>query len=249
MKSPRTAASRLAGPSCHAHIDGLAVEIVRKPIKRLRLVVLPPDGRVRVSVPRRTPDAVVRAFVAEHRDWIVAKRRVVVHRARLRTPEMTDGAEHRVWGERRILRVHEQPGRASVATDDAGGLILHVVPGTSPEQRRAVLERWQRAELAAAVPGLIERWEPVIGHRVAEWRIRKMRTRWGSCNPRARRIWLSLELATRAPECLEYVLVHEMVHLLEASHDARFYRLMDGFMPGWRRHRAKLDPAGAFDVD
>ena len=242
------ASSRRSREGRQTQIDGLPVEIVRKPITRLRLAILPPDGRIRVSVPHGVPEAVVRAFVTEHRDWIVEKRGVVVARARLRTPEMVEGATHHVWGERRILRVRERPGRPSVVADDAGGLVLCVAPGTSPEGRRAALERWQRAELEAAIPALIARWEPVVGRQVAEWRIRKMRTRWGSCNPRARRIWLSLELASRPPECLEYVLVHEMVHLLEASHDARFYRLMDGFMPDWRRHRATLNAASAGDV-
>ena len=223
------------------HVDGLPVEVVRKRMKNLRLTIVPPAGHVRVSCPLRVGDAAVRAFVTEKRAWIHEKQRLCIERARLRQPALVDGAVVHVWGERRVLCLEPIVGRGRVELEGERALRMCVPPDAAVDERQALLDRWYRQALGHVVPVLIAQWEPVVGRRVAEWRVRKMRTRWGSCNPRAARIWLGLELATRSPECLEYVLVHEMAHLLEPSHNARFYYLMDRFMPDWKVRRKALE--------
>ena len=130
--------------------------------------------------------------------------------------------------------------RPHVRMQPDGVLSVGYQPGADLETRRALLERWYRDQLRERIPSLIEKWQPVLGVSVAEWRVKRMRTRWGSCNIRARRIWLSLELARRPLECLEYVVVHEMVHLLEYGHTGRFYGLLDQFLPEWRSSRQLL---------
>lgn len=223
------------------HIEEIPVEVVRKSVKHIRLTVRPPDGSVRISVPRRVGDDMVRQVVQPKIDWIRAKQQVVVQRARTSEPDMVDGAWHSVFGRACRLSVVEAAGKPGVVLDDSDRLLVQVRPGTTPEGRRKVLDRWYRESLAERIPPLIEAWEPVVGRKVAEWRIKKMKTRWGSCNPRAARIWLGLELAKKSEACLEYVVVHEMAHLLEASHNRRFYRIMDRLLPDWRVRRDELN--------
>jgi len=223
--------------------DGIAIEVVRKRIKHLRLTVSPPDGRVRISVPHHVDDEAVRATVGMRLGWI---RRHQVRLAGVEAPaplRIVTGERHRVDGEPYELRVIEHWSAPSV---EIHGQILElrVRPGSDRVRRMAVLESWHRERLRGHVTELVAAWEPRIGVSVGEVGIRKMTTRWGSCNVRAGRIWLNLELARRSPGCLEYVVVHEMVHLLERRHDARFYGFMDRFMPDWRRWRDELNEAG-----
>ena len=171
-------------------VDDLAVEIVRKRVRNVTLRIYPPDGRLRVTAPARTPLAFIRAFVAERRPWIDR------HRERLRAlPDPASlpplGAEH-------------------------------------------------RARLAEAIPPLVARWEQALGVRVSAWGIRRMKTRWGSCNTATGRIWLNLELARHPPECLDYVVLHEVAHLVEAGHGERFKALLALHMPDWKARRALL---------
>ena len=146
-----------------------------------------------------------------------------------------------MWGESRRLRFATAGGRERVEASRPGELVLCVRPESSAEERGNLLDGFYRTELKARIPALIARWEPLVGRRVREWGVKKMRTRWGSCNPRAGRIWLSLELAKLPPECLEYVVVHEMAHLIEANHSKRFYALMDRFLPDWRERKRVLE--------
>ena len=240
-------------------VDGLAVEITRKKVKHLRLTVYPSDGRVRVSAPLRADDEAVRQAVVARLPWI---RR---HLARGGGPpvpapcEYISGEIHDFRGAGHLLNVieHDGPGRVIRRNgDEADHAYLHPLPmtdsrppvidlyvrrGGSANQRAAVLTAWYRAELKAQIPPLLAKWQPVIGVEAAAWGIKAMRTRWGSCNSQARRIWLNLELAKKPPHLLEYVVVHELVHLLERGHGARFRAHMDRFLPGWQRFRAELD--------
>ncbi len=154
---------------------------------------------------------------------------------------MVSGESHFVAGRRYRLDVVEAVGAASVRTIDDTTLQLRIRPGTSAVDRAAALDRWSRRRLHAQIAELISKWAPIVGVDVAEWRIRKMKTRWGSCNCVARRLWFTLELAKKPPACVEYVVVHELVHLLERRHDARFEELMDAFLPAWRLHRSELN--------
>lgn len=224
-------------------IRGITVEIVRKPIKHLHLGVYPPGGRVRVSAPLRVDDEAVRLAIITRLAWIRKRQKAFEEQARQSEREMVTGESHFVWGQRYRLDVRATGGRPGVRVEPSHRLILEARPDTSPAVRRALLERWYRDALKAEIPGLIAKWEPTIGEPVAEWGVKRMKTKWGSCNPGAKRIWLNLELAKKPPECLEYVIVHEMVHLLEPTHDERFRSVMDQVLPRWRSLRDELNRA------
>lgn len=216
-------------------VEDLAVEVVRKPVRQLRLAILPPHGQLRLTVPLRTSEATIREVVLAKQAWI---RR---HQAALRqwpvVPGLCyeSGETHYYQGQAWRLCVHEQAGRPHVrlATAEAT-LHLIVAVGATPEHRAQVLTRWRRTQLQAQVPALLAKWEPVVGVRAAAWGLKQMRTRWGTCSVHAQRIWLSLELSQWPLKCLEYVLVHELIHLHERLHNARFWHLVTQAMPEWQ---------------
>jgi predicted metal-dependent hydrolase len=223
------------------YVGGIEVEVVRKRIRNLNLRVCSPEGRVCMSVPTHVDDAAVRRFVSEKLDWILKQQVRIRSRVRSAPLELVTGDWIDFFGERYRLCVTEGGRSCGVFRRDGSGLELVVVPGADRAQREAVLYAWYRTELKARIPSLIAEWEPVLQVSVSEWGVKRMKTRWGSCNYRARRIWLNLELAKKAPACLEYVVVHEMVHLLEPSHNKRFYGFMDQFLPSWRERKARLN--------
>lgn len=221
----------------------MPVEIVRKDIKNLHLGVYPPSGRVRVATPFRLDDEAVRLAVVSRLGWIRRQQRNFAEQERQSQREMVSGESHYFQGRRYRLVVIEHAGPAAVRIRNSSTLELRVRPGTDRKYREAVLHRWHRQWLRERIPALIAKWEPKVRVPVAEWGIKRMKTRWGTCNPDARRIWLNLELAKKPPSCLEYILVHEMVHLLERHHSERFRELMDRSMPQWRTHRQELNRA------
>lgn len=220
------------------------VEVVYKPIKHAYLRVDRTTGRVRVSAPLRMAEREVRQLAESRLGWIRRQHQRLVQRGDCGEPAFVSGETHYLQGRPYSLRVVQHPGRPSVRVVDERTVELRVRPDAPLPERRAALERWYRQHLRDVLPGLVRAWAPVMGVSVAEWRIKRMKTRWGSCNIRDRRIWLNLALARKPAECLEYVLVHEMTHLLERGHNARFYRLMDGFLPDWRTQRDRLNQAG-----
>ena len=222
-------------------VDNLAVEVVRKDIKHVRLTVYPPDGRVRVAVPLRLDDETVRLAIIARLRWIHRKRAAFLAQERPSPREFVTGESHCVEGRRYRLDVIERPGPPAVTPRDNRTLELRVRPGSDRAAREAVLMGWYRQRLRELVPPLLAKWQPLMGVEAAEWRIKRMTTRWGTCNIAARRIWLNLELAKASPECLEYVVVHELVHLLERHHNARFTAHMDRFLPRWRQCRDDLN--------
>jgi predicted metal-dependent hydrolase len=221
-------------------VGGIDAEVVRKPIKHLRIGVYPPDGRVRVSAPLAVSDEAVRLAVLSKMGWIEKHRARMEAQARQARRERADGEVRCFLGRRYRLRVVEQEGAGGVTLVGMAAIEVCVRAGAGEGEGERVLERWYREQLRLLVPPLLERWEPALGVRVAEWGIRRMKTRWGSCNPRARRIWLNLELVKRPPRCLEYIVVHEMAHLLERSHNGRFRAIMDEHLPSWRLVRDDL---------
>lgn len=222
-------------------VSGIPVEVVRKDIKNLHLAVYPPAGRVRVAVPSRLSDDAVRLAVVSRLGWIRRQQERFEQQERQSQREMVSGESHYVQGRRYRLDVIEHDGPASVRLRNNTTLELRVRPGTDTRKRETVLHRWHRQRMRAQIPDLIAEWEPIIGVDVADWGIKRMKTRWGTCNVDARRVWLNLELAKKPAECLDYVLVHEMVHLLERRHNDRFQDYMDQFMPQWRLYRDELN--------
>lgn len=224
-------------------MSGLPVEVVRKDIRNLHLGVYPPDGRVRVAAPIVVSDDAVRLAVVRKLAWIRRQQAKFEAQQRQSAREMVSGESHFFLGRRYRLRVTEQTGPFRVRVGNGPYMDVCVRPGTSQDKRCQLLQEWYREQLRELIPPLIEKWEPVLNVRVASWGIRRMKTKWGSCNIAARRIWLNLELAKKPVECLEYVVVHEMAHLLERHHNGRFISLMDDYLPQWRTYRDELNTA------
>ncbi len=222
-------------------VAGLTVYVQRKPIRHLYVRVVAPDGAVRVSVGPAYSEADIRSIIEQRMAWIQRqKNRIAAQEQTMPSrPTFTEGELVYFAGEAYRLAVHERRGPCCVHLVDTT-LWLSLPPGCALGKRQQVIEAWYRKHLQAQIPAMLTHWSARMNVSVAQWRIRRMKTLWGSCNPRARRIWLNLDLARYPLRCLEYVLVHELVHLLERSHNARFYRLMDAFMPEWRDHRLLL---------
>ena len=223
------------------HVGALSVEVVRKNIKNLHLGVYPPHGRVRVAAPLVVDDEAVRLAVIDKLGWIKRQKARFADQPRQSQREMVNGESHYFLGQRYRLRVHEHEAPARVAVRGIASLDLFVRPGASAEQREAVLLHWYREQLRALIPPLLEKWQPILGVQARAWGIKKMKTKWGSCNPTTKRLWFNLELAKKPAMCLEYIVVHELVHLLERNHTERFTALMDGFLPNWSVCRATLN--------
>lgn len=224
-------------------VSGVRVAVVRKAIKNLHLGVYPPDGRVRVAVPLAVSDAAVRVAVIGKLRWIRRQQEGFAKQARQSEREMVAGESHYYLGRRHRLVVIEESGTAHVVARKRRTLELHVPVGCDAAKRELVLQRWYRERMRELVPPLIEKWQTELGVDVSHWGIKKMKTRWGSCNAEARRVWLNLELVKKPPECLEYLVVHELVHLLVRTHDERFHALMDRHLPRWKHVRRVLNAA------
>lgn len=219
--------------------SGIQVEIVRKDIKNLHLGVYPPHGRVRAAVPLRLDDEAVRLALVCRLGWIHRQRRAFSEQVRQSEREMVAGESHYVEGRRYRLKVELHDGPSQVALRSRT-LNLRVRPQLDSTQRLAVVERWYRARLRGQLAELVDHWSEQLGIAAPDWGIKKMKTRWGTCNQDARRIWLNLELAKKPPQCMEYIVVHELVHLIERHHNDRFAALMDQHLPDWRLRRDVL---------
>lgn len=227
----------------YIRVGGINVEVVRKNIKNLHVGVYPPEGRVRVAAPLLMSDEAVRLAVISKLAWIKRQKTHFQEQPRQSKREYVARESHYFFGRRYLLNVVEHDGRAKVEIRRSRQLDLFVPTGADAAQREKVLVNWYRKELKARIPGLIEKWQAVIGVQVADWGVKRMKTKWGSCNREARRIWLNLELAKKPIHCLEYIIVHEMVHILERHHDERFAARMDAVMPSWRLYRDELNRA------
>ncbi|BBY97299.1 M48 family metallopeptidase [Mycolicibacterium fallax] len=223
-------------------IRGIDIDVIYKDIKNLHIGVYPPLGRVRVAAPARLDDDAVRLAVIQRLPWIKRQRDKLRSAERQTEREMVTGESHYVWGVRRRLKVVERPGRAHFEIDGER-LVLYVPADTSAEKRRDYLDQWYRDQLRQAIPDLITKWEQTLGVTVPKWTIRRMKTKWGSCNRETRHIWFNAELAKKHPDCLEYIVVHEMTHYFERNHGERFNGLMDQHLPDWRARRDQLNAA------
>ena len=224
-------------------VADIAVEVVRKDIKNLHLGVYPPEGRVRVAAPIRLGEEAIRLAVISKLAWIRKRQTRFATQPRQSEREFVTGESHFFEGRRYRLNVVEGATRPSVRLQNRAFIELRVPKGSDRKTRAAALHRWYRRELQARLAVLCEEWEPKVGVKVQELRIKRMKTLWGSCNAGAGRIWLNLELAKKPLACLAFVLVHEMVHFHERRHNERFHALMDAAMPQWRTYRDELNRA------
>ncbi len=225
----------------HLSVGDLEVDVVRKAIRNVHLAVLPPDGRVRVSMPPHIADEQVRRLIISRLGWIRLQQAKFAQQPRQTSRQYVSGETHFYQGRRYRLQVREVDAPPAVRLRGGQFLDLQTRPGSTLAQRERILHAWYREQLKTQLPPLAAKWEPIIGVRAADWAVKLMKTKWGACNIEARRIWLNLELAKVAPHLLEYVVVHELTHLLERQHNARFKALLDQFLPTWRTFRAELN--------
>lgn len=218
----------------HLMVADLAVTVHHKKMKHVYLKVLPPDGAVRVSAPHHLSLLAIQTMVLANIDWIKAQRLQLARRRRPAALQYRTGETHLFWGQPYQLNVVPHVGRRHIARPDEQTLSMFVPPTLNTAGRQALLETWYRQQLRVQLDHIIPQKVQQMQVPMPEYRIKKMTTRWGTCNVQAQRIWLNLELIKKAPICLEYVVVHELTHLLERTHNHRFQALMTQFMPDWR---------------
>ncbi len=223
-------------------LGDMSVDVVLKDIKNVHLSVYPPTGRVRISAPKRMSMETIRVFAIAKLGWIKQQQRKLGEQERETPRDYVDRESHYVWGRRYLLGVIERDQAPAVALQHSR-MILTVRAGTEEAAKQAIVAKWYREQIKAVVPDMIEKWAPILSVSVNRVFVQQMKTKWGSCNPRAGTIRLNTELAKKPKECLEYIVVHEMVHLLERHHNDRFREYMDCFMPQWRLYRDELNRA------
>ena len=221
-------------------IGDLEVEVIRKDIKNVHLSVMPPTGKVRMSAPSHMKLDTLRVYAVSRLQWIRKQQQKLRNQERETPRDYIERESHYLWGRRYLLQIIEKDEPPKVEQTHRH-LLLQVRPGATLEKREDVLAGWYRDRLREAVPPLIARWEPVLGVKVKKVFIQHMKTKWGGCSPQRGTIRLNSDLAKKPPECLEYLVVHEMAHLLEPTHNERFIALMDRFMPNWRNRRNLLN--------
>ncbi len=222
-------------------VNNFVVDVVRKDIKNLHLAVYPPHGRIRIAAPLRVNDEAIRLFTISRLTWIKRQQAKFEGQERQSAREFVSGESHYYQGNRYLLNVVYQKGTPAVSVRNNKTIDIVVRPGSDAIERDRVFISWYRQQLKEEIAPLIAKWEAIIGIKVAEWGVKQMKTRWGTCNIKARRIWLNLELIKKPMHCLEYIIVHEMIHLLERHHNERYTAHMNNFMPLWQHYREQLN--------
>jgi len=222
-------------------VSDITIDVVRKDIKNLHLGVYPPAGRVRIATPLRMNDEAIRLYAISKLHWIKKQRLKFENQARETKREYVSGESHYFEGHRYLLNVICQNAAPKVVIRNKKYLDLYVRPNSDSAQRARIITKWYRQRLKDKLPALIEKWQTIIGVQIDAWEIKQMKTRWGTCKAESKRIWLNLELVKKPNQCLEYIIVHELVHLIERHHNAQFIALMDKFMPQWRFHQTELN--------
>lgn len=225
----------------HIEVRGIQVQVNRKAIKNLHLNVLPPEGRVRLSVPFNTSEQAIRLAIIHKLVWIKKQQADFQSQPRQSSREMTSGESHYLWGQRYRLAITEASGKHAVTIKGNTKIEIAVAKSTSIENRLKLLNGLYRQKMQESLAKLLPMWQEKLGVESQCVGIKKMKTKWGSCNIQAKRLWLNLELAKKPPECMEYILVHELVHLIERHHNERFRTIMDKHMPDWRERRNLLN--------
>ena len=221
-------------------LGDITVDVVKKGIKNIHLSVYPPTGHVRISAPCRMNLDNIRIFAISKLGWIKSQQQKLCEQARETPREYLNRESHFVWGKRYLLTVAESDQSPSVELKH-NRMVLCVRQGTDEYKKQIIVAKWYRAQLRQAVLPLIAKWEPLIGVKVEQFFVQRMKTKWGSCNSGAHSIRLNTDLAKKPQECLEFIVVHEMVHLLEPTHNARFVAQMDQFIPNWQFYREVLN--------
>ncbi len=221
-------------------LAGIKVDVVKKDIKNIHLSVYPPHGHVRISAPLHMNLDTIRVFAISKLAWIRQQQKKMHEQERETPREYIDRESHYVWGKRYLLKLIAQP-RAPQVELKHSTMLLRVRPATDAVKKQMVVDEWYREQIKKTAPVLIDKWTAVLGVKVEKFYVRRMKTKWGGCNPQARTIRINSDLAKKPRACLEYIIVHEMMHMLEPTHNRRFQELMDRFMPQWRHYRDLLN--------
>jgi predicted metal-dependent hydrolase len=221
-------------------LGDIKVDVVFKNIKNVHLTVHPPAGRVRIAAPMRMKLETLRVFAISRLDWIKQQQKKMRAQERETPREYLERESHYVWGKRYLLKLVEADAAPRIDLTPRR-IVLTIREGASAARKRAVLDDWFRSQIKLAAPAIIERWAPVLGVPLPRIHVQRMKTRWGSCSPERCSIRLNTDLAKKPSECLEYIVVHELMHLLEPRHNDRFVALLDQYMPTWRHHRDVLN--------
>lgn len=221
------------------NISGILVEVCKKSIKNMHLYVKPPNGTVMVSAPLSMSDEAIERFVRTKASWIKKQIAKFDNQPRQSEREYVSGETLYVWGKQYYLQTEYGSKNSLVLSGDKA--VLTVRSGSTAEQRENFLREWYRVLLKAEIARLLPKWEKITGLKTTNWQTKYMTTRWGTCNTKTGKIWLNLQLAKKTPECLEYVILHELIHLIEKSHNERFVSLMDKYMPMWREVKTALN--------
>jgi predicted metal-dependent hydrolase len=222
-------------------IHNLNVETVKKNIKNIHLGVYPPNGRIRVAAPLRTPDEAIELLVISKIPWIKKQQAKFEKQKRQTKREYVSGESHYFLGKRYLLNVIKTKDKPRIEIKRTKHIDLYIKEDMDFEKKEQIFENFYRSEIKKIIPDLKEKWEKIIGVNVNEVRIKKMKTKWGSCNPKAKRIWLNLELAKKPMHCIEYVMVHEMIHLIEKKHNGKFKYLIRSHIPQWEQYKKELN--------
>lgn len=222
-------------------VSDFTIDVVRKSIKNMHLSVYPPTGRVRIAAPLNIGDDAIKLFAISKLSWIKRNQRNFEKQERQSPRAFAERESHWFEGKRYLLRVKEHEAPPKIELKTKTHIDLFVRPNTSTEQRNNILNEWYRRKLKDQIPALIEKWEKIIGVGVNDWGIKQMKTKWGTCNIEEKRIWVNLELAKKPKYCLEYIVVHEMIHLLERHHNERFLAYIEKYMPKWKFYKEELN--------
>ena len=221
-------------------VSNISVEVIRKNIKNMHLAVLPPDGRVRVSAPTQLTDEAITMFVRTKLGWIKKQQEKFQQQPRQSERQYVSGETLYVWGKQYFLQVeYSYKGNALTLSGDKA--ILTVRKESSPKQRGSFVNEWYRSLLKQEVAKYLPKWEKTTGLYCSSWQSKYMTTKWGTCNPTSKKIWLNVQLAKKPIECLEYVILHELAHLKVHNHGPEFTAILDQYMPYWRDHRRRLN--------
>ncbi len=230
-------------------VGDLKIDIVRKKIKNMHLGVYPPTGRVRIAAPIEINDDAIRLFAVSKIGWIKRNRSKFKEQERIPPREYKNRESHYFQGHRYLLNIIESEIPPKVVIKDKTRIDLYLRPDTSVKKRHEIFTEWYRAELKKQIPQIIKKWEKRLKVKVDDWRVRQMKTRWGSCNIEKKRIWINLELAKKPEHCLEYIIVHEMVHFMERRHNDRFLYFMEKYLPNWKQLKKELNKLPASHAD
>lgn len=224
----------------HIKLGDISLDVVRKNIKNVHLSVYPPTGRVRIAAPLRMNLDTIRVFAISKLSWIKKHRNKFRNQKRETPREYLSRESHYFLGKRHLLRVieHDAPPKVAIKHET---MEMYIRPNTRLEKRREILEEWYRQQLKEIVPGMISQYEKLMKVSVSEFGIKKMKTKWGTCSIGAKRIWLNLELAKKQRHYIQYIIAHEMTHLLERRHNERFIANLDKFVPQWRSCKEELN--------